>query len=70
MKGNILNKCNYSTIKEKITHFLKKDDAGGVVEWLIVLIACAILCAMIYKNVAPGVKNASQKMGNALIGND
>ena len=69
MKISFLSKHSYLSIKEKITHFLKNDNAG-VVEWLLVLIACALLCAMIYKNVAPGIKNASQRMGNALIGND
>jgi len=71
VKGKFLKSYNYFTkeTKEKLFNFLKKDDAS-VVEWLIVLIACALLCAMIYTNVAPGIKNASQRMGNALIGNN
>lgn len=54
---------------KKAADFLK-DEGGGVVEWLLVLIACAILCSVIYKNLAPGIKSSTGKMGNALTGNN
>lgn len=45
-----------------------RDERGGTVEWILCIIAGALMAAAAYKYIGPGVRSASQSLGNALQG--
>lgn len=49
------------------TNFLVNEE-GAIVQWLLVLIACSILCVIIFSNLKPGIETSTGKMHNALTG--
>jgi len=55
----------------KLRSFIKeliKGEEGGVIQWLLVLMAASIICAVIYANLKPGIVTSTGKMYNALTG--
>lgn len=52
----------------RLLSFFLRDESGGTIEWLLTIIAGALLAAVIYSNLKPGVQGASQSMGDALQG--
>ncbi|WP_156896698.1 hypothetical protein [Desulfovirgula thermocuniculi] len=50
-----------------IVDFLRRDR-GEAVPWLVVTLVGIILAVAVWKGLGPGVRQAAQKMGNALAG--
>lgn len=43
-------------------------DRGEAVPWLVVMLVGIMLAVIVWKGLGPGVRQAAQKMGNALAG--
>jgi Flp pilus assembly pilin Flp len=51
----------------RLSAFLR-DESGGTVEWILTIIAGALLAVVIMSNLKSGVEGASKSMGDALQG--
>lgn len=51
----------------RLSVFLR-DESGNTIEWLLTIIAGALLAAVIMKGLRPGIEEASRDMGDALRG--
>ena len=43
-----------------------RDESGNTIEWILTIIAGALLATVIMTNLRPGIENAARDMGDAL----